>query len=161
MIKEPAIAKDETSMPKMPSRGLPMKRKASKIMNETSVTLIDLISPDLALISIIIGIDPGISIIAKRTIKAARISIRLRCMFSNFGAKIMKIELLRIHPLLSLYYFFMPPTPLKGGLFLHTSVILLYFAIKFPFRGMDAKRPGGITHAIGTALGWQNPPFSS
>jgi hypothetical protein len=81
MIKEPAIAKDETSMPKMPSRGLPMNRKASKIKNETSVTLIDLISPDLALISIIIGIDPGISIIAKRTIKAARISIRLKCMF--------------------------------------------------------------------------------
>jgi hypothetical protein len=81
MIKEPAIAKDETSMPKMPSRGLPMNRKASKIKNETSVTLIDLILPDLALISIIIGIDPGISIIAKRTIKAARISIRLRCMF--------------------------------------------------------------------------------
>jgi hypothetical protein len=81
MIKEPAIAKDETSMPKMPSRGLPMNRKASKIKNETIVTLIDLISPDLALISIIIGIDPGISIIAKRTIKAARISIRLKCMF--------------------------------------------------------------------------------
>jgi hypothetical protein len=81
MIKEPAIAKDETSMPKMPSRGLPMNRKASKMKNETIVTLIDLISPDLALISIIIGIDPGISIIAKRTIKAARISIRLKCMF--------------------------------------------------------------------------------
>jgi hypothetical protein len=81
MIKEPAIAKDDTSMPKMPSRGLPMNRKASKMKNETSVTLIDLILPDLALISIIIGIDPGISIIAKRTIKAARISIRLKCMF--------------------------------------------------------------------------------
>jgi hypothetical protein len=81
MINEPAIAKDDTSMPKIPSRGLPMNKKASKIKNETSVTLIDLISPDLALISIIIGIDPGISIIAKRTIKAARISIRLRCMF--------------------------------------------------------------------------------
>jgi hypothetical protein len=83
MIKEPAIAKDETSMPKMPSRGLPMNRKANKIKNETSVTLIDLISPDLALISIIIGIDPGISIIAKRTIKAARISIRLKCIVPN------------------------------------------------------------------------------
>jgi hypothetical protein len=81
MINEPAIAKDDTSMPKIPSRGLPMNRKASKMKNETSVTLIDLILPDLALISIIIGIDPGISIIAKRTIKAARISIRLRCMF--------------------------------------------------------------------------------
>jgi hypothetical protein len=83
MIKEPAIAKDETSMPKMPSRGLPMNRKASKMKNETSVTLIDLILPDLALISIIIGIDPGISIIAKRTIKAARISIRLKCIVPN------------------------------------------------------------------------------
>jgi hypothetical protein len=83
MIKEPAIAKDDTSMPKMPSRGLPMNRKASKMKNETSVTLIDLILPDLALISIIIGIDPGISIIAKRTIKAARISIRLKCIVPN------------------------------------------------------------------------------
>jgi hypothetical protein len=81
MINEPAIAKDDTSMPNIPSRGLPMNKKASKIKNETRVTLIDLISPDLALISIIIGIDPGISIIAKSTIKAARISIRLRCMF--------------------------------------------------------------------------------
>ena len=61
-----------------------MNRKASKIKNETSVTLIDLISPDLALISIIIGIDPGISIIAKRTIKAARISIRLKCIVQIF-----------------------------------------------------------------------------
>jgi hypothetical protein len=83
MIKEPAIAKDDTSMPKMPRRGLPMNRKASKMKNETSVTLIDLILPDLALISIIIGIDPGISIIAKRTIKAARISIRLKCIVPN------------------------------------------------------------------------------
>jgi hypothetical protein len=64
----------------------------------------------------------------------------------------MKIDLLRIHPLLSLYYFFTPPPLLKEGLFLHTGVILLYFAIKSPFRGMDAKRPGGIIHAIGTTL---------
>jgi hypothetical protein len=81
MIKEPAIAKDDTSTPKMPSNGLPMNKKASSIKKETRVTFFDLISPDLALISIIIGIDPGISIIAKRTIKAARISIRLKCIF--------------------------------------------------------------------------------
>jgi hypothetical protein len=34
----------------------------------------------LDLISIMIGIDPGMSMIAKRTIKAARISIRLKCI---------------------------------------------------------------------------------
>ena len=51
------------------------------IRKETSVTFADLISPDFDLISIIIGIDPGISIMAKRTIKAARISIRLKCIF--------------------------------------------------------------------------------
>jgi hypothetical protein len=84
MIKEPAIANDDTSIPKMPSNGLPMNKNASNIKNETNVTLADLISPDLALISIIIGIDPGMSMIAKRTIKAARISIRLKCIVKNF-----------------------------------------------------------------------------
>jgi hypothetical protein len=80
IINEPAIAKEETSMPKIPSKGLPMNRNASRIRNETSVTLNDLITPDFDLISIIIGIDPGISIIAKSTMKAARISIRLKCI---------------------------------------------------------------------------------
>jgi hypothetical protein len=61
-----------------------MNKNASNIKNETNVTLADLISPDLALISIIIGIDPGMSMIAKRTIKAARISIRLKCIVKNF-----------------------------------------------------------------------------
>jgi hypothetical protein len=65
----------------MPSKGLPINKKASRIRNETRVTLTDLISPDLALMSMIIGIEPGMSIIAKRTIKAARISIRLKCIF--------------------------------------------------------------------------------
>jgi hypothetical protein len=83
MIKEPAIAKDDTSIPKMPSNGLPINKNARSIKNETSVTLVDLISPDLDLISMIIGIDPGMSIIANRTIKAARISIRLRCIIPN------------------------------------------------------------------------------
>jgi len=64
----------------MPSRGLPINKNASKIKKETSVTLKDLITPDLAFISIIMGIDPGISIIAKSTINAARISIRLKCI---------------------------------------------------------------------------------
>ena len=59
MINEPAIANDDTSMPKIPSNGLPINKNASSIRNDTSVTLADLISPDLALISMIIGIDPG------------------------------------------------------------------------------------------------------
>jgi hypothetical protein len=81
IINDPAMAKDETSIPKIPRRGLPIKRKAKSIRKDTSVTLPDLIFPDLALISIIIGMDPGMSIMAKRTIKAARISIMFRFMF--------------------------------------------------------------------------------
>jgi hypothetical protein len=80
IINEPAMAKDETSIPKTPSSGLPIKRNARKIKKETRVTFADLTSPDLAFMSIIIGIDPGISIIAKRTMKAAMISIKLRCI---------------------------------------------------------------------------------
>jgi hypothetical protein len=34
--------------------------------------------------SIIMGMDPGMSMIAKRTMKAASISIRLRCMAGIF-----------------------------------------------------------------------------
>jgi hypothetical protein len=80
MINDPAMANEETSMPKMPSKGLPINKNASKIKKETSVTLNDLIMPDFDLMSMIIGIDPGISIIAKRTMKAASISIRLKCI---------------------------------------------------------------------------------
>jgi hypothetical protein len=43
IINEPAIAKDDTSIPKMPSKGLPINKNASSIRNETSVTLVDLI----------------------------------------------------------------------------------------------------------------------
>jgi hypothetical protein len=83
IIKEPAMAKEETSMPKIPSNGLPMNKNASNIKKETRVTFADLTSPDLDFMSIIIGIDPGISIIAKSTIKAARISMRLKCINLN------------------------------------------------------------------------------
>jgi len=90
IIKEPAMAKDDTSIPKIPSKGLPISKKASKIKKETSVTLADLTSPDLDFRSIIIGIDPGISIMAKSTMKAASISIRLKCIEVMFSAKIGK-----------------------------------------------------------------------
>jgi hypothetical protein len=68
----------------MPSKGLPIKRNASNIRKETSVTLNDLITPDFALMSINMGIDPGISIMAKSTMKAASISIRLKCITQNY-----------------------------------------------------------------------------
>jgi hypothetical protein len=83
MMKEPAIANDDTSIPKMPSKGDPINKKARSMRKDTRVTLADLILPDFALISMIIGIDPGMSIIANRTIKAARISIRLKRIFPN------------------------------------------------------------------------------
>jgi hypothetical protein len=87
-MKEPAIAKDETSIPNIPSSGLPTNRNASSIRNETSVTLADFISPDLDFRPIIIGIEPGISIMANKTIKAARISMRLKFIELIFYVKI-------------------------------------------------------------------------
>jgi hypothetical protein len=77
------MANEETSIPNMPSKGLPINKNASKIKKETTVTLKDLITPDFDLMSMIMGIEPGISIMAKSTIKAARISIRLKCIFQN------------------------------------------------------------------------------
>ena len=84
IINEPAIANEETSIPKMPSNGLPINKNASKIKKETSVTLKDLITPDFDLMSMIMGIDPGISIMAKSTMKAARISIRIKMHIKKF-----------------------------------------------------------------------------
>jgi hypothetical protein len=75
-------------MPKIPRRGLPMNKNAMKIPSETRVTLPALTLPDFDFISIIIGIEPVISIIAKRTMKAASISIKLKCIADEFGAKI-------------------------------------------------------------------------
>jgi hypothetical protein len=37
-----------------------------------------------------------------------------------------------------------PPTPLKWGLLLDIRIIILTSTIKSSFRGMGAKRPGGI-----------------
>jgi hypothetical protein len=79
-MNEPAMAKDDTSMPKIPSRGLPIKRKAKKITDAAIEALAGSISPVFDLISRITGIDPGMSIIANRTIKAARISTISKCI---------------------------------------------------------------------------------
>jgi hypothetical protein len=84
MINEPAMANDETSMPKMLKRGLPIIRNESKITKEAIVTFIGLIMPDLDLMSIIIGIAPGMSIIAKSTMNAASISMKLIFMIKIF-----------------------------------------------------------------------------
>jgi hypothetical protein len=91
IINDPAIAKDETSIPKMPSSGLPINRKARNIINATTDAFPGSRPPVFDFISRIIGIDPGISIIAKSTMKAARISIILRCIAQIFRAKVAEI----------------------------------------------------------------------
>jgi hypothetical protein len=55
---------------------------------ETSVTFPDLTMPDFDLIPIMMGIEPGISIMAKSTINAASISIRLICIPDYFIANL-------------------------------------------------------------------------
>jgi hypothetical protein len=92
IMNEPAMANEETSMPKIPRRGLPINKNAKKINDDTIVTFPALTFPDFDFMSIIIGIDPGISIMAKRTMKAASISIKLRCIYYQFDAKIKKFR---------------------------------------------------------------------
>jgi len=84
IINDPAIANDETSMPKIPKRGLPTRRKETKIAKEAIVTFNGLILFDLDLMSSITGIAPGISIIAKSTMKAATVSIKFKCISKIF-----------------------------------------------------------------------------
>jgi hypothetical protein len=91
IINAPAIANDDTSMPKMPRRGLPINKKARKIKSETNVTFAALILPAFDLISIIIGIEPGMSMMAKRTMNAASISIKLKCIACYLKCKDKKI----------------------------------------------------------------------
>ena len=103
MIKEPAIAKDDTSIPKMPSNGLPINKKARSIKNETRVTFVDLISPDLALISMIIGIDPWYVNNCEKDHKSSKDLYQAKMHISKFGAKIIKSDL------------FLPPDPPERG----------------------------------------------
>jgi hypothetical protein len=57
-----------------------MKRKAIKIRSDVTVTFMDLILTPFDLISTIMGIEPGISMMAKSTMNAARISLKLKCI---------------------------------------------------------------------------------
>ena len=83
IMKEPAIANEDTSIPNTLSNGLPMNKNAINIPKATKEVFPGSISPVLALISRIIGIDPGISMIAKRTMNDAKISIKLKCIALN------------------------------------------------------------------------------
>ena len=83
IMNEPAMANEETSIPNTPNRGLPMKRNAIKIPKATREVFPGSISPVLDLISRIIGIDPGISIIANNTMNDATISINLTSIGLN------------------------------------------------------------------------------
>jgi hypothetical protein len=88
IINEPAIAKEETSIPKTPSNGLPIRRNAISMIKTTIEVLIGTIFPDLDFMSRITGMEPGISIMAKSTINDAKISIKLKCISDKFIAKV-------------------------------------------------------------------------
>jgi hypothetical protein len=83
IMKEPAIAKEDTSIPNILSKGLPMNKNAINIPKATREVFPGSISPVLALISRIIGIEPGISMIANKTMNDAKISIKLKCITLN------------------------------------------------------------------------------
>jgi len=83
IMKEPAIAKEDTSIPNTLSKGLPMNKNAMNIPKATKEVFPGSISPVLALISRIIGIEPGISMIANKTMNEAKIWIKLKCINLN------------------------------------------------------------------------------
>jgi hypothetical protein len=93
MMNEPAIAKEETSTPNTPRRGVPMNKNARKMNREVMVTFAGLIFTPFDFMSMIIGIDPGMSIIAKSTINAASISSRLNFIGICFYKDIKKDSL--------------------------------------------------------------------
>jgi hypothetical protein len=72
------MANDEISTPKIPSSGFPINRKANIITKATIVAFPAWILPVFFLISIMIGMEPGISIIANNTINDANISTMLK-----------------------------------------------------------------------------------
>ena len=73
---EPAMANDEISTPNISSKASPIKRNAIRMIKETEVAFRALISPDFFFKSRIIGTEPKISMTAKRTINAEKISSR-------------------------------------------------------------------------------------
>ncbi len=73
---EPAIANEEMSTPKIPRRGFPINKKPSIIIKAMIVTFSAFITPVFDLRSSIMGMDPNISIMAKRTMNAAIISTK-------------------------------------------------------------------------------------
>jgi len=80
MMKEPAIAKEPTSMLKILRSFSPNIRNARKMASETRVAFHGCMAPLFDLISNIIGIDPGISMMANNTMKQAVISRKCKCM---------------------------------------------------------------------------------
>ena len=76
-MNEPAMAKDAISTPNTPNKPFPTNRKANKVPVATRVALVASILPCFFFKSKIIGIDPGISIIANNTINAEKIFMRL------------------------------------------------------------------------------------
>ena len=82
---DPAIANEPISTPNTLKKGSPINKNISINKRETIVAFPASISPALLFISIIIGIEPVISITANITIKTENISIKLRLikLFNN------------------------------------------------------------------------------
>ncbi len=78
--KEPAIANDEMSTPNNPNNGSPKKKNSKRMPSEIKEACIGFIVFPFFLIFIITGIDPRISITAKRTINAERICRNCTCI---------------------------------------------------------------------------------
>lgn len=82
--KDPAIAKEDTSTPKRLSKGSPINKNKSIRTNATIDVRKGLTLPVFFFISRIIGMDPVISITAKRTIKTVKTLTRLNFIILRF-----------------------------------------------------------------------------
>ncbi len=80
---EPAIAKEDRSTPSNDNNCSPMNKNRTIIIKEVIVAFSDSICPTFILKSMIIGIEPRMSITENKIKVALRISMIFSCMFIN------------------------------------------------------------------------------
>lgn len=78
ITNDPAMAKDDISRPMMFNISSPRKRNEIMMSNETQLAFADCMCPDFLRNSIIMGIEPKISMIANRIIVTDNISLKLK-----------------------------------------------------------------------------------
>ena len=79
MMIEPATANDWMSTPKRERSASPRKRKSRKMTVDRTAALPGSTFSPFSLSPIMTGVDPVMSITAKSTMKALRISLMLKC----------------------------------------------------------------------------------